>query len=195
MIVDRMKEIKLRSEIPLFLKENGLNNSICEVGVRFGYNVQQLLACDPNLFVAIDHYTKTNNPAEQDTGISQKELDDIYHDIFMRYLLNNNVKLLKEGSRIAAELFPIQFFDYIYIDADHSYEGCKKDLHAWWPRLRQGGVFAGHDYVDTKSRNGVDFGVIQAVDEFIVSKEIDKKYLHNTETGYRTWLLYKVDGE
>jgi hypothetical protein len=38
-------------------------------------------------------------------------------------------------------------FDLIYIDADHSYEGCKGDILAWWKHLEDDGVMVGHDYL------------------------------------------------
>ena len=34
--------------------------------------------------------------------------------------------------------------DCVYVDGDHSYEGCAGDLDAWWPTLRSGGIMAGH---------------------------------------------------
>lgn len=37
-------------------------------------------------------------------------------------------------------------FDWIYIDAGHDHENMKKDLEAWWPKLRPGGLFSGDDY-------------------------------------------------
>jgi hypothetical protein len=38
--------------------------------------------------------------------------------------------------------------DAIFIDADHSYDGVRKDLIAWWPHLKYGGIIGGHDYYD-----------------------------------------------
>lgn len=47
--------------------------------------------------------------------------------------------------------------DFIFIDDDHSYEGCKRSIAAWKPKLKPNGWMAGHDY---------DFdGVRQAVIE------------------------------
>ena len=40
--------------------------------------------------------------------------------------------------------------DYLYVDADHSYEGCLSDLELWWPHLRVGGLIAGDDYDDPR---------------------------------------------
>ncbi len=35
--------------------------------------------------------------------------------------------------------------DFIYIDGDHSYKQTKKDMENYWPKIRKGGIFAGHD--------------------------------------------------
>jgi hypothetical protein len=37
-------------------------------------------------------------------------------------------------------------YDFIYLDAGHDYKSICQDLEAWYPKLRPGGVFAGHDY-------------------------------------------------
>jgi predicted O-methyltransferase YrrM len=37
-------------------------------------------------------------------------------------------------------------FDMVFIDGDHSYEGCKGDIEAWTPHLKRGGILAVHDY-------------------------------------------------
>lgn len=50
-------------------------------------------------------------------------------------------------------------FDFVFIDGDHSYEGCAADIAAYRPLLRVGGVLAGHDY------GAKHPGVVQAVDE------------------------------
>ncbi|AEG50337.1 hypothetical protein Sphch_2694 [Sphingobium chlorophenolicum L-1] len=53
--------------------------------------------------------------------------------------------------------------DVIHIDAGHEYRSVISDLHAWWPILKEGGLYIGDDYYD----NGIDWpGVQQAHDEF-----------------------------
>lgn len=37
-------------------------------------------------------------------------------------------------------------FSLIFIDGDHSEEGIKKDVEAWLPLLKDGGIICGHDY-------------------------------------------------
>ncbi len=38
--------------------------------------------------------------------------------------------------------------DYLYIDADHTYEAVTSDLEDWWPHLKIGGLITGDDYDD-----------------------------------------------
>ena len=49
--------------------------------------------------------------------------------------------------------------DFVYIDARHGYQHVKADIEAWLPRVRPGGIIAGHDY-EWRHR-----GVVQAVYE------------------------------
>lgn len=47
----------------------------------------------------------------------------------------------------------------VFIDGDHSYEACRDDIVAWLPKVRRGGILAGHDYSDSFP------GVIKAANE------------------------------
>ena len=38
--------------------------------------------------------------------------------------------------------------DFVYIDARRDYDSVKEDLNAWFRKVKPGGIFAGHDYVD-----------------------------------------------
>ena len=46
-----------------------------------------------------------------------------------------------------------------YVDARHDFKGVWEDLVAYWPKLRPGGIMAGHDYVtnDFVKRTGQDW--------------------------------------
>ncbi len=60
--------------------------------------------------------------------------------------------------------------DFVFIDADHSYEGCRKDIEAWSKKLRPGGLLSGHDY------DNVEFpqwGVKRAVDEYVAAHSLE----------------------
>jgi hypothetical protein len=65
----------------------------------------------------------------------------------------------KQTSDDALVNFENDFFDFIFIDGLHTYEQVLLDCKNYYPKLKQGGVFSGHDY------NTIQ-GVRQAVDEF-----------------------------
>jgi GT2 family glycosyltransferase len=63
----------------------------------------------------------------------------------------------------AATLFPNESVDFCFIDGDHSYESVTADLNAWWPKIRPGGMLAGHDYRGTAAWT---IGLTPAVHDF-----------------------------
>lgn len=63
-------------------------------------------------------------------------------------------------SVVASRLYDDASLDFVFIDADHSYAAVSRDIDAWIPKVKKGGIIAGHDYC-----NWPGFGVIQAVTE------------------------------
>jgi len=81
-------------------------------------------------------------------------------------------QLWKGASTTEAVGFSDGAFDFVFLDADHFHESVRADLHAWWSKVRDGSIMAGHDY------NGVGdkrkgWGVKRAVDEFFGEKGIE----------------------
>lgn len=70
------------------------------------------------------------------------------------------VKIIRGDSAETAAQFEDGSFDFAFIDADHSYTGCKRDIDAWHPKVRQGGMVCGHDYSQERWP-----GVVKAVEE------------------------------
>lgn len=62
-------------------------------------------------------------------------------------------KFIGKESSVASTYFPDNFFDFIYLDAGHNYDSISKDLRCWWPKLRSGGIFAGHDFFNGSHGN------------------------------------------
>jgi len=72
----------------------------------------------------------------------------------------DRVKILRMDTVAAAKEIEDGSLDFVFIDADHTYEGCKADICAWLPKVRDGGLVSGHDYNWPS--------VKQAVDEFFI---------------------------
>ena len=77
-------------------------------------------------------------------------------------------EMLQNSTVEAATRFPDEHFDWIYLDATHTYAEAKRDLEAWYPKVRPGGLVSGHDYQFQHQAigDGYTFGVKDAVDEF-----------------------------
>lgn len=74
---------------------------------------------------------------------------------------------VKARSVAAAKHVADGSLDFAYIDADHRYAGVRADIAAWRPKIRAGGMIAGHDYAYASyARKG--YGVIRAVHEVFV---------------------------
>ena len=58
----------------------------------------------------------------------------------------HRVKIHKAMSQDIAGRFADNSMDFIYIDGNHEYSFAKKDLHLYWPKVKPGGIFAGHDF-------------------------------------------------
>lgn len=76
--------------------------------------------------------------------------------------------------------------DFIYIDAGHEYKDVISDLEAWYPKVREGGLISGHDYLDEQI--GLNkFEVKKAVNNFVA----DGTVIHSTHEEYPSWFFKK----
>ena len=71
-----------------------------------------------------------------------------------------SIILWRQPSLQVASCFANKSLDFVYIDASHSYENVKADIQAWMPKVKQGGILAGDDYLTYS-------GVKRAVDELL----------------------------
>ncbi len=144
---------------------------LCEVGVQHGRNFLLMADHNPQLAVAIDPWIKSANVS----GYTQVELDDQYLKLIELSKEKKFIKIIRDFSFNAYKEFSDNYFDLIYIDADHTYEAVLTDLNNWFPKVKKNGFLAGDDYVKiTKQKFGktVKFGVIEAVDEFALKNNL-----------------------
>lgn len=100
-------------------------------------------------FTVVDKWEKYS---ELEHFWQQNNWDD--EGAFRQFLQNissfDNIKYVRETSWIAADQFQDNNFDFVFIDGAHDYETVKKDLEAYWPKVKTGGWFAGDDYRSKK---------------------------------------------
>jgi hypothetical protein len=131
-----------------------------EVGVWKGHSLAFLagqLAHVPGVEIyGIDLFD-----GSRDAGLDQVPADEIRHaEAVMELNLTNAgvrplVRLVRECSWLAVAGFDDAFFDFVFIGASHDAESVAKDLDAWLPKVRGGGIIAGHDYSYASVRDAV----------------------------------------
>lgn len=97
-------------------------------------------------------------------------------------------EIMRMKSEEAANAFNEGALDFVYIDANHAYEFVRQDLELWFPRVRSGGIFAGHDYIQDGVNRMGEFGVKRAVTEFCQGRGL---VVSSTKEKWASWYLIK----
>jgi|GEM_PF-643433 len=154
-------------EILARLTEGGIG---AEIGVFAGdLSARMLMRSDIELFM-VDSWAVHGDGQYAESGDFHATLSQQQQDEYMQMAANatefasDRRTVARSNSVDAASTFDDGDLDFVFIDADHSYEGCSADIAAWYPKVRAGGLMSGHDYSNT---DFPCFGVNQAVDEFI----------------------------
>lgn len=128
-----------REDFAGIINERGYK-TLVEMGVDRGMFSAHLLKCCPNIhLVAVDIW----------------EDDEIYEEASAAMLSAGMARFTMRCWAGSDEARRTQDYtkDFIYIDALHDYDSVLADIQAWWPKVRKGGMLAGHDYNTRKSCN------------------------------------------
>lgn len=140
---------------------------ICELGVFEGENFNLMIEHKPDIAISIDSWINDGTISRNDLGESQEILNKRYWNFTNQMAEKPFVRIYRGYTFEAVKLFPDEYFDLIYIDADHTYKGCLKDIKDWYPKVKRGKFLIGDDYrIASSPRIGVKFGVIKAVTQF-----------------------------
>lgn len=150
-----------------------------EIGVFAGELSQRLLKREDLRLYLVDSWTAQHAPEYAASGDFHAGLSQAKQDYYCRLakemvsFAGKRAQILRQDSREAAQSIPDGSLDFVFIDADHSYEGCRADILAWLPKVKPGGVVSGHDYENTDYPK---FGVKRAVDELFQEVELGENF-------------------
>jgi len=177
-----------------------------EIGVWFGNTSTQFLKRRLKKLYMIDSYSvepyKENSERTYQEYLAkyqpttgefaeagfQKFYDRVYTEINSRFRTFKEVEICRMLSDEWFKKYNDVELDWIYIDGDHSYEGCLRDLENALKIVKPGGLILGDDYGWPPLKPGVDnwskAGVTKAVNEFINNNNLTKHMFRHGVTQF-----------
>ena len=144
-----------------------------EIGTEAGRYAEEICRAIPGVkLYCIDPWLAYDRYADH---VSQSRLDNFYHVAYSRLTQQNqfNVELIRETSLEAVKHFKPGQLDFVFIDGNHDFDFVVRDIIAWTPIVRAGGMVSGHDYKPEGSEHTpIPFGVIEAVNGYAAAHKI-----------------------
>ena len=141
------------------------NSSYLEIGVLAGDYTQEVInEIKPRDIVLIDTF-------DCDDSVFTQKLPRFTAQSHLQFVTDRfsskaDIKIIKG---LSFDTLPTleRTFDYIYIDADHTYEAVLSDINQSVKLLRPGGLIGLNDYIMWDYLVDFQYGVVQAVNEFL----------------------------
>lgn len=91
--------------------------------------------------------------------------------------------------------FPDKYFDWIYIDADHTYEAVKIDLELARHKIKDGGLIVVDDYTMMDHLKMERYGVVAAVNRFCLKHDFEILYFAFQDQMFCNVALRKIQSK
>ena len=125
---------------------------VAEVGTQYGHFAKEIL--------------HTTRPKELHLIDLSFDLLETAH--FADAINGGQVRLHQSDSVHALTQFPDHYFDWIYIDGDHTYQGVKRDIAVSTRKVKPDGFLAFNDYTYWSPVELMEYGVVHAVNELCI---------------------------
>lgn len=192
----RKSHVATRYHLPDLLNTRGFHGDCVEVGTHRGLFAKSFLDrwTPPGRLWCVDPYLPgydDGDPASygdrrQDYEKASRLLGEAHPGRFV---------FSRTTSANASTGFAAGSLDLVYVDGRHRYDSVLEDLLTWWPKVRPGGILAGHDYVCPGEVNdGWGLEVQPAVRDFAAASGLAAVHVIVEPDG-EPWGYYFVKGE
>ena len=185
-------QILHRNEFGKLLDQLNLKGLGAEIGVCEG-KFSRVLLDNTKLYMLylIDPWKDYGTVSLGFRNLPQEKQDRLYSNVVKNtQKYGDRVQIIRNESVKASSFFSDETFDFVYIDANHSYKYVKEDIAYWYPKVRKGAILAGHDYMDGIIK-GVDYGVKRAADEFCAANNKKIYTTSGLRKRARSWYFIK----
>lgn len=163
-----------------FLIEDKSNPIGIEIGSETGATSEHLLCNKEDLILhCVDPFMPYNDKSVSGANFPDHDKNHYQNFLNRMKLYEDRMILHRKTSDEALNDFEDDAYDFIFIDGLHEYDQVKKDIKNYYPKIKNGGVFAGHDYKFVED-------VKRAVDEF--SAEIGITQVQHTDYDVWYWI-------
>ena len=174
------------------IRELGSDITIAEVGVAFGLNLINLVEQCPNVSkaYAVDGWLPYQDWGDDcEFGAMPADLmasvKDRFYEFLSAYAKRDKIEVIEKPAADGVSFLPQ--CDFIFIDANHATKHVLEDCLNYWPKVKAGGIFAGHDWATPQVEAGVQ--------QFLAAHNISESKLnvmHHNNTP-PVWWLRKED--
>ena len=156
------------------------NAVVAEIGVAKGDFSQSILElAKPSRLHLVDAWQATRYRSDQDEV--QKR--------FAREMASGQVVVNRGISTEVLPTFEDHYFDWVYIDTNHSYETTAEELRICRKKVKPDGHIAGHDFCTGNVVAPLVYGVIEACFEFCLKDDWKFEYLAFAADGHFSFCL------
>lgn len=178
-------KIESRLGLPYYLTDNKLLGEGVELGVLFGKFSVHMLENWIGKCHLIDPWENQSPEIYLDgsNAVNLPRAMEITRAAVSKY--GDRARLIRMFSVDAVNLFLDNQLVWFHCDANHSLDSVRADLRAWYPKVRSGGIFSGHDFYN-RHDDWHNCGVQQAVEEFCEEMKLE---FYTTECT--SWWIHK----
>jgi len=174
-IISHMEEDVVRT---ILYKCFPISESVCEIGVAEGSNAKTILTnAKPKILHLIDPWIFVPDPSYRDPNNTSNEEGERRYmgvlEIFKDEIKDKQVIVHRDFSYNIYNQFPNNFFDWILIDSMHTYEGVRKELNLYHNKIKDNGFIMLHDYTNHAMAKRMNFGVVEAIDDFCKESDFE----------------------
>lgn len=179
--VKNTKLLKDRFSLLEMLPKNAV---VAELGVDQGnFSTKILEICQPKKLHLVDVW--------QDKRYHQNKRNQV-ESRFESNIKNEQVEINIGLSTDVVSSFPDNYFDFIYIDTDHSYPTTLSELELYSSKMKKEGIICGHDYIIGYWNGMVRYGVKEAVAYFCKKYNWELTYLTAETNGHPSFAVKKI---
>lgn len=162
------------------------NSVVAEVGTLYGHFAEQIMAiAKPKKLHLIDY----------NLDLFKAEISKKPKSLVQEGIENGTVELHEGDSSKILRSFPDEYFDWIYIDADHAYQGVCKDIQQGYTKVKAAGMMVFNDYTNWSVWQVKPYGVAKAVNEFCIANNWEMVFFAFEPLGYHDVAIRKNTGE